>query len=584
MKMFAADAELLALEGVLTQPWGVDVLAATVSLAWHLRQRDSARALRLVDGIVPLLPPTPEGTRRRDAHRARVALAACEASALLCDFDVAERWLADARQHLDPHADDCAEGDAWLAEAVLAKMRVQRAREMAAHERAVGYFEMILAPDRLAIARIWLSFERAYSEPEIDHAIGLQPPGPEWPEARVAWDALWCSSRALALSYRHPAESALLHRQAAAHAREVGMVRLEIVAMINAGAATQGLGDMDLAAQCFEIAAARAAATGWPTLIGTANTRVGELMQTLGAYEESRSILSEAIVALSIGAPGAHLAIAYASLAETLRAMGRIEDSLEPMERAIALYREVGFRHSLALNLIFHARGLVAAGLAQRALAVCSEARALIEESDLHSLHVGVTDVLADLHHRFELPAPPGMTLPTPALHYAEAALAEGRRVEGWKAPARLYTFLAERWAEAGDHARAYGYARAALSAKETEATQKMNYPLALVRLRRRGSQIDIPAGSASGVTAAALDAGEERQRRQGSRTLTPKERSILLLLARNFSNKEIAKSIDVSDETVKWHLKNLFNKLDAGSRKHAVTRARSLGFISFSA
>jgi len=38
-----------------------------------------------------------------------------------------------------------------------------------------------------------------------------------------------------------------------------------------------------------------------------------------------------------------------------------------------------------------------------------------------------------------------------------------------------------------------------------------------------------------------------------------------------------------MSDETVKWHLKNLFNKLGAGSRKHAVTRARTLGFISFS-
>jgi LuxR family maltose regulon positive regulatory protein len=70
----------------------------------------------------------------------------------------------------------------------------------------------------------------------------------------------------------------------------------------------------------------------------------------------------------------------------------------------------------------------------------------------------------------------------------------------------------------------------------------------------------------------------------RGSRTLTPKERSILALLARNFSNKEIAKSIDVSDEAVKWHLKNLFNKLDADSRRHAVTRARSLGFIAFDA
>jgi len=578
MKFYAAEAEISALEEVLTRPWGEDVLAATVSLAWYLRQRDSARALRLVDGLIPLLVPPPEGSRRPDAHRARAALAACEASALLCDFDVAERWLAEARQHLDLRADPNAEGDAWLVEAVVAKMRVQRPREMASHEAAVAAFEAIGAPDRLAIAQVWLSFERGYAHPGVDHCIDLRPPGPEWPEAGIAWSALWGASRGMALSYREPSESAQLYRQAAMRAGAVGMVRIEIICMINAGAAMQGLGDLDLAAECFEQAAARAAATGWPTLIGTANTRVGELMGHLGAFEESRSILADAIVALSIGAPGLHLAIACASLAETLRAMGRAEESLEPMSRAIALYREVGFTHTLALNLIFQARGLCAAGRPQEALAVCDEARALIVADELVSLHVGVTDVLAELHHRFPLPAPEGMTLPSAALHFGEAALVEGRRVANWKAPTRLFSFLAERWAEAGDHAKAYEYARQALEANEKESLQKMNYPLALVRLRKRAAQADA-AGPAS---PSAHEAVAERPRRQGSRTLTPKERSILLLLARDYSNKEIAKSIDVSDETVKWHLKNLFNKLEAGSRKHAVTRARTLGFLGF--
>lgn len=583
MQFFAAEPEISTLEEVLTQPWGEEVLAATVALAWHLRQRDSARALRLVDGVIPLLVPPPEGSRRPDAHRVRAALAACEASALLCDFDVAEHWLHEARQHVDLRVDPCAEGDAWLVEAVLAKMRVQRARELAAHANAVACFEALAVPDRLAIAQAWLSFERGYESSGVDHGIDLQPPAAEFPEAAIAWDALWNASRGMALSFRQPAESASLYRQAAAHARAVGMVRLEIVALINAGAAIQGLGDLDLAAECFEQAATRANATGWPTLVGTANTRVGELMRHLGAFEESRGILADAIVALSIGAPGLHLAIACSSLAETLRVMGRAEDSLAPMSRAISLYREAGYQHTLALNLIFQARGLVAAKLPQRALEVCAEAHALIVENGLHSLHVGVSDVLADLHHRFELPAPASMTLPNAALHHAEAALAEGLRVEGWKAPARLLTFLAERWAEAGNHERAYDYARQALEANEKEGIQKMNYPLALVRLRRRG-QVDAAAGGAAGAASGAPDAGEERQRRQGSRTLTPKERSILLLLARNYSNKEIAKSIDVSDETVKWHLKNLFNKLDAASRKHAVTRARTLGFLGFSA
>ena len=61
---------------------------------------------------------------------------------------------------------------------------------------------------------------------------------------------------------------------------------------------------------------------------------------------------------------------------------------------------------------------------------------------------------------------------------------------------------------------------------------------------------------------------------------LTPKETEILNYLARNMSNKEIGLALDVSDETVKWHLKNLFGKLHASTRRHLVDRARTLGIL----
>jgi LuxR family maltose regulon positive regulatory protein len=64
------------------------------------------------------------------------------------------------------------------------------------------------------------------------------------------------------------------------------------------------------------------------------------------------------------------------------------------------------------------------------------------------------------------------------------------------------------------------------------------------------------------------------------SALLTPKERAVIRLLANNLSNKEIATALDLSVETVKWHLKNLFGKLNAGSRKHLVDRARMLGLL----
>lgn len=64
------------------------------------------------------------------------------------------------------------------------------------------------------------------------------------------------------------------------------------------------------------------------------------------------------------------------------------------------------------------------------------------------------------------------------------------------------------------------------------------------------------------------------------SGALTPKEGEIVDLLARNLSNKEIGRALDIHEDTVKWHLKNLFAKLNAGSRKQVVARARLIGFL----
>jgi LuxR family maltose regulon positive regulatory protein len=65
-----------------------------------------------------------------------------------------------------------------------------------------------------------------------------------------------------------------------------------------------------------------------------------------------------------------------------------------------------------------------------------------------------------------------------------------------------------------------------------------------------------------------------------GAAVLTPKELAVLELLTHKLSNKEIAKLLAVTEETVKWHLKNLFAKVEAGSRRHAVSRAVTLGLL----
>ncbi|HQR19237.1 MAG TPA: LuxR C-terminal-related transcriptional regulator [Burkholderiaceae bacterium] len=94
--------------------------------------------------------------------------------------------------------------------------------------------------------------------------------------------------------------------------------------------------------------------------------------------------------------------------------------------------------------------------------------------------------------------------------------------------------------------------------------------------------QADDAGGAARAPLAAPLQAPRPgiAPRAIPSLALTPKEREVLELLARNLSNKEIARAMQIGEETIKWHLKNLFNKLDAGTRKQAVRRAELLGLL----
>jgi DNA-binding NarL/FixJ family response regulator len=61
---------------------------------------------------------------------------------------------------------------------------------------------------------------------------------------------------------------------------------------------------------------------------------------------------------------------------------------------------------------------------------------------------------------------------------------------------------------------------------------------------------------------------------------LTERELEVLQLVARGLSNKEAARAIGRTDETVKIHLKNVFAKLGVADRTEAVTVALTRGLI----
>ncbi|WP_444994704.1 helix-turn-helix domain-containing protein [Aliikangiella sp. IMCC44359] len=60
----------------------------------------------------------------------------------------------------------------------------------------------------------------------------------------------------------------------------------------------------------------------------------------------------------------------------------------------------------------------------------------------------------------------------------------------------------------------------------------------------------------------------------------TQREQEILVLLSEGYTNKEIAKSLDISPNTVKTHLSSVYDKLAVSNRTQAVAEAKLLKII----
>lgn len=62
---------------------------------------------------------------------------------------------------------------------------------------------------------------------------------------------------------------------------------------------------------------------------------------------------------------------------------------------------------------------------------------------------------------------------------------------------------------------------------------------------------------------------------------LTAREREVLQLVSQGLSNKLIARELQVSEHTVKFHVSSIFAKLGAASRTEAISRGARQGLIT---
>jgi ATP/maltotriose-dependent transcriptional regulator MalT len=61
---------------------------------------------------------------------------------------------------------------------------------------------------------------------------------------------------------------------------------------------------------------------------------------------------------------------------------------------------------------------------------------------------------------------------------------------------------------------------------------------------------------------------------------LTDREQEVLHLIGNGYMNKEIARMMNITERTVKWHTSKIYEKLQVASRMEAVSEARRMGIL----
>jgi DNA-binding NarL/FixJ family response regulator len=106
---------------------------------------------------------------------------------------------------------------------------------------------------------------------------------------------------------------------------------------------------------------------------------------------------------------------------------------------------------------------------------------------------------------------------------------------------------------------------------------------LAAVRIVARGDSLLAPAVTRAVVEAFVRSSPSRPELAAQLESLTPRELEVFELLARGYSNAEIADAITVSEATVKTHIGHVLTKLDVRDRVQAVIFAYESGVAAAS-
>lgn len=295
MKLFAFDDEVAELEAELPDSPDAARLNGLVTLSWHLRQRNTPRAVALSDEAEVLLRRTTLPECERQHIDARLLLIRGEAKWLFAALEDAEALanralrtftlLDDAIGCTDAHwllgfiANDRGDQTTGIAELAFSARASNAVDGLRANAAKAALARLAIFPDPGAARTRWSR--------QIDALLPSAHPG----LAALANDF----RAALALEAGDFGSATAFGVRTYYAALATGQVQRAIIAATLIGTAFARLNDLDNALEWMQRGLDLARPTGWPTSIGRCLLSTGHALHMLGQAASARERLNEAL-------------------------------------------------------------------------------------------------------------------------------------------------------------------------------------------------------------------------------------------------------------------------------------------------
>jgi diguanylate cyclase (GGDEF)-like protein len=480
--ILVVDDVLAVLESGLPAVQESDRPGCLVTLAWHLRQRDTVRAQSYAAEARHWFAQR-QNLPETQAMLARLDLVDGEIDWLFARLDnaerIAHRALATFRG-LQDHA-GCSDAHRLLSSIMVDRGNpAQRDEELqhafaearhAGDELRADMADATLARwalfrDLAGAEARWGTAFRARLQESLDPRLGA------WINDYLGMTAFQTSDFALAAQHDMQMVDAAL---------TTGQIQRAIIGTANVGTAFGNLNEHQGALEWMERSLDMARRAGWPVSIANGLLQTAGVLRALGRLDTAHELLREARTILqSIGGSRTYaLALQYSGdLALDRKDYAAALADFRELEQCVSTLNQLDL---LAVSKRGQAHALALQGHAQEALAVGMASLELsIRQRDAYN-HIESLLVLAEIHAAANLPAPAGMAAETPALHYLRQALDIASTISGFIIPGKLYDALGRAYASIGNTDQAYAMALQGIAAREkTNGLEATNRAVAM--------------------------------------------------------------------------------------------------------